>query len=107
MRDAIPLQPPAFEREAANRHSKPKTDDADPRVRTAQCEPRANASAEADRQPKRQLTALAFEEVIDSLARCLKMRPPIAPSTLWKMRSRYVRGARPLHCTIEKRGKCA
>ncbi len=26
---------------------------------------------------------------------------------LWKMRTRYVRGAHPLHCTMEKRGKRA
>jgi hypothetical protein len=32
----------------------------------------------------------------------VKTRLPIAPSTLWKMRTRYVRGARPLHCTMEK-----
>jgi hypothetical protein len=36
-----------------------------------------------------------------------KPRLPIAPSTLWKRRFPYVRGARPLHCSIERRGKRA
>ena len=34
-------------------------------------------------------------------------RSPIAPSTLWKRRFPHARGARPLHCSMKRRGKCA
>ena len=70
-------------------------------------EPGGDARAEADDEPQGQLAALTLEEALDPLTRCAETRLPIAPSTLWKMRTCYVRGARPLHCTIEKRGKRA
>ena len=37
----------------------------------------------------------------------LPVTPSEAPSTLWKRRTRYVRGARPLHCSIKRTGKRA
>ena len=70
-------------------------------------EPRGDAAPEADDDPRRELRALGLEEPLQPLVKRGKPRLPIAPSTLWKRRFPYVRGARPLHCSNEKRGKRA
>jgi hypothetical protein len=101
------LKPSAIECKAPDSHGASKAQQAGPGHRSVEREPTSDPHAEADGQPQGQLAALALEEAFRYLARSLKPRPPKAPSTLWKRRSRYVRGARPLHCTIEKRGKCA
>jgi hypothetical protein len=101
------LKPSAIECKAPDSHCESKAQQTAPSHRAIEREPAANPHAEAGGQPQGQLAALALEEAFRYLARSLKPRPPKAPSTLWKRRSRYVRGARPLHCTIEKRGKCA
>ena len=53
------------------------------------------------------VSALALEEALRPLAHGSQTRLPKAPSMLWKERTRYVRGARPLHCSKERRGKRA
>ena len=63
--------------------------------------------AEADDEPRRQLTALALEEDLDTFAHTAETQLPEPPSPLWKRRTRYVRGAHPLHCSILRRGKPA
>src|SRR5205807_1234599 len=68
-------------------------------------EPGGDATSEPDDEPRRQLRALGLEEPFQSLVKRGKPRLPIAPSTLWKRRFPYVRGARPLHCSNEKKGK--
>ena len=69
--------------------------------------PGGNATAEPDHEPWGKLGALELEEVFQPLVKRGKPRLPIAPSTLWKRRFPYVRGARPLHCSMNKRGKRA
>ncbi len=73
----------------------------------AEREPGGDAASEADDEPRRKLRALGLEEPFQLLARRGKPRLPIAPSTLWKRRFPYVRGARPLHCSMKRRGKRA
>src|SRR5205085_7787635 len=70
-------------------------------------EPGGNAAAEPDHHPRRKLRALGLKKPFQLLSSRGKPRLPIAPSTLWKRRFPYVRGARPLHCSNEKRGKRA
>jgi len=100
-------QPATLERESGDGQPSADANDRQPFAGAIQCEPGGNSRPEANDQPKRQLRTLALEEAFNPLARRVKTHRPIAPSTLWKMRTRYVRGARPLHCTIEKRGKRA
>ena len=78
-----------------------------PRRRTRKREPGGDSAPEADHEPNRKLGTLRLEQLLQLLVKCGKPRPPIAPSTLWKRRFPYVRGARPLHCSIKRRGKCA
>jgi hypothetical protein len=70
-------------------------------------EPGGDPAPEPDDEPWRKLRALGFEEPFQILVKRGNPRLPIAPSTLWKRRFPYVRGARPLHCSNEKRGKRA
>ena len=102
-----PLETPTLQREAGDREATAQKYDGRPFARSSKTEPACDARAEANGQPQGQLAALALQEAFHSLARCADTRLPIAPSTLWKRRTRYVRGARPLHCTTEKRGKRA
>ena len=74
---------------------------------TRKREPCRNSTPEADDEPNRKLGTLRLEQLLQLLVKRGKPRPPIAPSTLWKRRFPYVRGARPLHCSIKRRGKCA
>jgi hypothetical protein len=53
------------------------------------------------------LGALHLEAPFNRLMKRGKPRLPIAPSTLWKRRFPYVRGARPLHCSKQTIGKRA
>jgi hypothetical protein len=46
------------------------------------------------------LRALSLEKLLQPLVQLEKTRLPIAPSMLWKRRTLYVRGARPLHCNM-------
>jgi len=55
---------------------------------------------------RRMLGALRLEQPLKLLS-VLPVTPSKAPSTLWKRRTRYVRGARPLHCSIKRTGKRA
>ncbi len=67
-------------------------------------EPGRDSGAEADHRPGWQLCALRLEKGLQPFPARRNPRPPIAPSPLWKRRTLYVRGARPLHCTTETRG---
>ena len=71
----------------------------------AEPEPGGNPGAEANDEPGWELGTLRLEETFQSLVSRGKPRLPIAPSTLWKRRFPYVRGARPLHCSISLSGK--
>jgi hypothetical protein len=50
------------------------------------------------------LRAFGLEELLQSPVHRGKPRLPIAPSMLWKRGFPYVRGARPLHCSMNRRG---
>ena len=73
--------------------------------RLVEREPGRDAGAEADDEPGRQLPALAFEEDLDTLAHAAETQLPKPPSPLWKRRTRYVRGAHPLHGLRQDKGK--
>ena len=73
----------------------------------AEREPGGDSGSEADYEPRRQLCPLALEKALDAVADYAVTRLPIAPSPLWKRRTRYVRGARPLHIWNKRRGKRA
>ena len=90
----------AAERETGDRQRGAKTQDRLPLPRVAECEPGGDPASEADGEPRRKLGALRLEELLQPLPGRGKPRLPIAPSTLWKRRFPYVRGARPLHCSI-------
>ena len=99
---------PAAEREARSAPSRRRcTGTRAHSQRRAEREPGGDAAAEADHEPRRKLRALRLEEPFQRLASRGNPRLPIAPSTLWKRRFPYVRGARPLHCSMERRGKRA
>src|SRR5258708_2501468 len=68
------------------------------RERVARVSTWITAEAEADDEPGRKLSARRLEDLFQLLVKRGKPRLPIAPSTLWKRRFPYVRGARPLHC---------
>ena len=78
-----------------------------PLLRPIEREPGGDAASEPDDDPRRKLGALRLEELFQPLSSRGKPRLPIGPSTLWKRRFPYVRGARPLHCSMNKRGKRA
>src|SRR5206468_7248961 len=69
-------------------------------------EPSRDPASKPDYEPRRQLRTLGFEEPFQPLVKRGKPRLPIAPSTLWKRRFPYVRGARPLHCS-KREEECA
>ena len=73
----------------------------------AERKPRRDPASKPYNKPRWKLGALVLEEPLQVLVQFKKTRPPIAPSTLWKRRTLYVRGARPLHCNIIRRGKRA
>jgi hypothetical protein len=58
---------------------------------------------EADAGPRSRYQLLSLEELLQPPVPLEKKRLPIAPSTLWKRRTLYVRGARPLHCNMNRR----
>ena len=78
-----------------------------PLPRLVEREPGRDAAPEADDEPRRKLGALRLEQLLQLLVKRGNPRLPIAPSTLWKRRFPYVRGARPLHCSMKRRGKRA
>ena len=97
-----PPRPSAAKHEAERRRGRP------PRHRKAghcalriEREPARDPASETDHEPRRKLRALRLEELLQLLASRGKPRLPIAPSTLWKRRFPYVRGARPLHCSMK------
>ena len=67
-------------------------------------EPRRDTAPQPDNDPRGKLAALSLEEPFQLPVKRGKPRLPIAPSPLWKRRFPYVRGARPLHCSKERRG---
>jgi hypothetical protein len=75
--------------------------------RVPEREPCCDATGEADHQPGWQLGALRLQEALHRLHLRENALLPIDPSPLWKRRTRYVRGAHPLHCNIERIGKRA
>src|SRR6476619_2095254 len=97
-----PSRPPTAEDEPAERACRGNTHECPPFQGSAESEPGGNAGAEADDEPGRKLGALRFEALFKLPVPLGKTRLPIAPSTLWQRRTRYVRGARPLHCTIRE-----
>ena len=94
------LRAPAAQCEAENCEPGAEAQECGPLARARQGEPSGDARAEADDQPRRQLRTLALEKGFDPFPNGVETRLPKAPSTLWKRRLPYVRGARPLHCTI-------
>ena len=99
--------PSASNDEAGQRERRAQAEEGSPLPRLIETEPGRDAASEADDEPGRKLGALRLEELFQLPVKRGKPRLPIAPSTLWKRRFPYVRGARPLHCSIERRGKRA
>ena len=98
---------PLPRREAGQRQRGRDAQERRPVASAGRARTRRRCRAEADREPRRQLRALAPRGAFEPLASRAETRPPKAPSTLWKRRIRYVRGARPLHCSMKRRGKRA
>jgi hypothetical protein len=93
--------------ESEQAHSRTNAEECLPLDPCIKGEPRSNAAAKTDDRPGWKLRAFGLEELLQPLKKRGNPRLPIAPSTLWKRRFPYVRGARPLHCSIERRGKRA
>src|SRR5206468_1082055 len=99
-----PTRPAAPKRETSDGASERNAQERPPRARRPKGKPGCNPASEADDEPRRQLRVLMLEQAFDLLVKRGKPRLPIAPSTLWKRRFPYVRGARPLHCNMKRRG---
>ena len=73
----------------------------------AEREPRGDAAAEADHEPRRKLRALRLEEPLKPPREPRKSAPSNSPEHAVEEALPYVRGARPLHCSMKRRGKRA
>ena len=102
-----PPCPTRRDHEADEARGGAEAEEGGPLARRAKVEPGRDPAAEADREPRRKLGAFRLEQPFEPLSGRAGPRLPIAPSPLWKRRTRYVRGARPLHLTAKRRGKCA
>src|SRR5690349_10142621 len=102
-----PPCPTRPDNEAGESKTSSQAEEGRPLSRFVQREPCGDAGSEPDDEPGWKLRALRLEELFQPLVELGKTRLPKLPSTLWQRRLPYVRGARPLHCSIERRGKRA